>query len=213
MKQCAKQYPTQAMVVVTNITDDYQCKDLVEAVKIKFTEMDNISKASNFKNSQRNVEEVENQPKLDVLINCAGIIFAGDLDSIFPQDHDYQMDVNVRAPFVLINFFQDMLIAGQGCIVNMSCIKGSKAQPGLISYCMSKAGLEMLTKSVALELARFGVRANCVSSSFLSTNLYRRAGLTELENESIMQKEADTNPMGRSAQVEEVCHAIIHLTS
>jgi len=106
-----------------------------------------------------------------------------------------------------------MLIAGQGCVINVSCIKGSKPQPGLTSYCMSKAGLEMLTKSAALELARFGVRVNAVSSSFLNTNLYRVAGLTELENESVMQKEADTNPMGRCATVEEVCHAIVHLTS
>jgi NAD(P)-dependent dehydrogenase (short-subunit alcohol dehydrogenase family) len=78
---------------------------------------------------------------------------------------------------------------------------------------MSKAGIEMMTKSAALELARFGVRVNCVSSSFLNTNLYRQAGLTELENDSLMSKEADTNPMGRPAVVEEVCHAVIHLTS
>jgi NAD(P)-dependent dehydrogenase (short-subunit alcohol dehydrogenase family) len=82
-----------------------------------------------------------------------------------------------------------------------------------MSYCMSKAGLQMLTKSAAIELARFGVRVNCVSSSFLNTNLYRQAGLTELENESVMRKEADTNPTGRSATVEEVSLAIIHLTS
>lgn len=50
---------------------------------------------------------------------------------------------------------------------------------------MSKAGLEMMTKSAALELARFGVRVNAVSPSFINTNLYRQAGLTELENESI----------------------------
>jgi len=88
-----------------------------------------------------------------------------------------------------------MLIAAQGCIVNMSCLKGSKPQPGLISYCMSKAGLEMMTKSSALELGRFGVRVNCVSPSFLNTNMYRQAGLTELEHESVQQKEVDTNPM------------------
>lgn len=106
-----------------------------------------------------------------------------------------------------------MLIQAQGCVINVSCIKGSKPQPGLISYCMSKAGLEMMTKSAALELARFGVRVNCVSSSYLATNMYRQAGLTELENESVQQKERDTNPMGRTGYVEEVCNTIIHLTS
>jgi NAD(P)-dependent dehydrogenase (short-subunit alcohol dehydrogenase family) len=51
---------------------------------------------------------------------------------------------------------------------------------------MSKAGIEMMTKSCAVELARFGVRVNAVSASFLNTNLFRQAGLTELENESVM---------------------------
>ena len=106
-----------------------------------------------------------------------------------------------------------MIIAGQGSIVNVSCIKGEKPQPGLISYCMSKAGLEMLTKSAAIELARFGVRVNCIQSSYLNTNMYRRAGLTDLENSSIRNKEWDTNPMGRAATVEEVCESIVHLTS
>lgn len=115
-----------------------------------------------------------------MLIQCAGVIFAGDLDNTFPQDHDYLMDVNLRSSFVLLNFFQDMLIAGRGIVINMSCIKATRPQPGLISYCMSKAGLEMLTKSAALELARFGVRVNCVSASYLNTNLYRQAGLTEM---------------------------------
>ena len=106
-----------------------------------------------------------------------------------------------------------MLIAGQGCVVNMSCIKGSKPQPGLIGYCMAKAGLESVTKSAALELARFGVRVNCVAPSYLNTNLYRTAGLNELDIDSIMQKESDTNPMNRCANVEEVCHTVVHLTS
>jgi 3-oxoacyl-[acyl-carrier protein] reductase len=106
-----------------------------------------------------------------------------------------------------------MLIAGQGCVVNISCIKGSKPQPGLIGYCMAKAGLEMVTKSAAIELARFGVRVNCVSSSYLNTNFYRTAGLNQIEIDSIMQKEADTNPMGRTANIEEVCQAVIHMSS
>jgi len=122
-------------------------------------------------------EEVEEEdvyePKLDILINCAGIIFSGDLENTYPQDYDYLMDVNMRAPFIFITFFQDMLINAQGCVINVSCIKGSKPQPGIISYCMSKAGLEMLTKSAAIELAHQGVRVNCVSCSFLNTNLYR----------------------------------------
>ena len=98
-----------------------------------------------------------------------------------------------------------MLIEAKGCVVNISCLKGSKPQPGLISYCMSKAGIENLTKSVTVELAMYAIRVNSVSSSYLNTNMYRIAGLTELENSSVMKKEAETNPLGRCASVEEVC--------
>lgn len=78
---------------------------------------------------------------------------------------------------------------------------------------MSKAGLDMLAQSAAIELARYGVRVNTVQSSYVNTNMYRRSGLTDLQNQSINNKEIDTNPMGRAATVEDVCEAIIHLTS
>lgn len=87
------------------------------------------------------------------------------MQSTSPKDHDMIMDVNLRAPFLLTNFFQDMLIAAGGCVVNVSSIEGSTGMPGCMSYCMAKAGLEMMSKSSALELARFGVRVNCVSGS------------------------------------------------
>ena len=51
---------------------------------------------------------------------------------------------------------------------------------------MAKAGLEMITKSAALELARFGVRVNSVSASVMNTNLYRNANLTEADIDSIL---------------------------
>ena len=214
LKKTASEFTGQATVVICNLLDDYECRDLVEACKARFKELDRARKAqAGLTTVNKDNGKEEYQPKLDILINCAAVIFAGDMDTTFPQDFDYLQDLNVRAPYVLINFFQDMLIAGQGCVVNMSCIKGSKPQPGLIGYCMAKAGLEMVTKSAALELARFGVRVNCVSCSYINTNLYRTAGLTEAQISSIMDKEADTNPMGRGANIEEVCQAIIHLTS
>ena len=63
-----------------------------------------------------------------------------------------------------------MLIAAGGSVINISSVKGSKPEPGFMSFCMAKAGLEMMTKSTAIELARFGVRVNCVSCSTLDSN-------------------------------------------
>lgn len=59
-----------------------------------------------------------------------------------------------------------MLIASQGCIVNLTHICGSVPDESRISYSMAQAGVQMMTKSVALELAPYSVRVNCVSTTF-----------------------------------------------
>mmetsp|Transcript_5510 Transcript_5510/g.4194 ORF Transcript_5510/g.4194 Transcript_5510/m.4194 type:complete len:136 (+) Transcript_5510:458-865(+) len=78
---------------------------------------------------------------------------------------------------------------------------------------MSKAGLEMLTKCVALELAPLGIRVNAVSPSTMDTNLYRYTGMTENEYSSFKKRAATNIPLQRIAQVEEVARAVIYLTS
>jgi NAD(P)-dependent dehydrogenase (short-subunit alcohol dehydrogenase family) len=116
---------------------------------------------------------VERFGGVDVLINCAGVIFSGDLETTFPQDYDFLMDINLRTPFLLTQFFMDYLRQREGCIVNVSCDKGSRPDVGILGYCMTKAGLDMLTKSSALELAPLRVRVNAVAPGMVDTNLYR----------------------------------------
>jgi len=77
--------------------------------------------------------------------------------------------------------FHKYLEMAKGCIVNLSCTQGSRPNPGTIGYCMTKAGLEMLTKTSALELAPMGIRVNAVSPTTIDTNLYRYTGMSELE--------------------------------
>jgi len=101
----------------------------------------------------------------------------------------------------------------KGVIINVSCDKGSRPEPGILGYCMTKAGLEMLTKTTALELAPFGVRVNAVAPCMVDTNLYRYAGYNEVENESLKKRAAANIPMQRIARDEEVAKAIIFLTS
>lgn len=57
---------------------------------------------------------------------------------------------------------------GDACVINMSSMKGTFAAPGLLSYCMSKAAVEAMTKSFALDLAHLGIRVNSVSASILN---------------------------------------------
>lgn len=150
---------------------------------------------------------------VDILINCAGVIFAGDLEQMFPQDYDYLVDVNLRTPFLLTQFFSQFLKKSKGVIINISSEKGSRPEPGVLGFCMTKCGLEMLTKSSALELAPFGVRVNAVAPCMVDTNLYRYAGYNETENDSLKQRAAANIPMQRIARDEEVAKAVIFLSS
>ena len=183
-----KQFPSQAIVIHWDLSEDKQQYEMAGGVIEKFG-------------------------GLDILINWAGVIFEGDVEYTFPQDFDYICDINLRLPFHLITLFQPFLEKSGGCIVNVSCILGHRPAQGAISYWMSKAGLEMLTKSCALELAPFGVRVNCVAPSLWDTNLYRYSGLSESEYDELRDRALENNPMHKNVLPEEVAKAIVFLSS
>lgn len=156
---------------------------------------------------------IEKMGGLDILINAAGVIFDGDILTTYPQDYDYLMDINLRCAFHMTLIFNKYLETSKGSVVNVSCSMGNRPNAGSIGYCMTKAGLEMLTKCSALELAPLGIRVNAVSPATIDTNLYRYTGMSESEYESFKKRAASNIPLQRIATVEEVAKAIIFLTS
>ena len=83
----------------------------------------------------------------------------------------------------------------------------------MIAYSMVKAGLEMMTKSLALELAPLGIRVNAVAPSLAPTNLHLYCGMNELEVDALRTRAAKNTPMARNATINEVAKAIIFLSS
>lgn len=114
---------------------------------------------------------------------------------------------------MLTKFFSQFLKKEKGCIVNVSCEKGSRPEPGMLAYCMTKAGIEMLTKSTALEMAPYGVRVNSVAPCMIDTNMYRYAGYNEHENAALIKRASANIPTQRICRDDEVAKAIIFLTS
>jgi NAD(P)-dependent dehydrogenase (short-subunit alcohol dehydrogenase family) len=104
---------------------------------------------------------VEHFERLDILINNAAITFVGDLD-IPLRRHDLIMEVNLRAPLIAIREAKGHMIAqGGGAIINVSSLAAMNPIPGLMSYGISKLGLEHLTMDAARELQRYGIAVNC----------------------------------------------------
>jgi NAD(P)-dependent dehydrogenase (short-subunit alcohol dehydrogenase family) len=98
---------------------------------------------------------------IDILVNNAAITFVGDLD-IPMSRHDLVMEVNLRAPLIAIReVAPDMKQRRQGAIVNVSSVAALYPHPSLMSYGISKIGLERLTVDVAKQLQEYDVAVNC----------------------------------------------------
>ena len=146
---------------------------------------------------------------LDILINCAGVIFENDLESTYPQDHDYLVDINLRSVFHISQLCSVALYKSKGCIVNLSSI--SRPQQGMISYCMTKAGVEMLTKSLALELSP--IRVNAVAPGLLNNDFLRSTGITKEKINTIKKNFIKNHPMERLGRFDEIVKTILFLCS
>ncbi len=126
----------QAIAVPTNLADESQVMRMVAGT-------------------------VDRLGRVDVLVNNAAITFVGDLD-IPLRRHDLVMEVNLRAPLIAMREATDHMIRqGGGAIVNISSAAALYPHPGLMSYGISKIGLERLTVDAAAQLQRHHITVNC----------------------------------------------------
>jgi NAD(P)-dependent dehydrogenase (short-subunit alcohol dehydrogenase family) len=158
-------------------------------------------------------EAVEVFGGLDVLVNAAGIIATGTVETTRLDDWDYMMNVNVRAPFYLMQCAMPYLVERQGNVVNVSSVTGIRAFPGILAYCASKAAVDQLTHCAALEMASKGVRVNAVNPGVIVSSLHRTGGMDEEAYSAFLEHSKTTHPLGRVGQPEEVAELIYFLAS
>ena len=150
--------------------------------------------------------------KIDILINCAGIKLDSDILTTFSEDFDFTMNTNLRSVFILIKELKPNFAEGAS-IINMSCLYGTRPICGFISYSMSKAGLETLTKYAAAEYAHLNIRINAISACPINTNSLRYIKI-EKEEIKLFNKKMEKNiPLGRIAEGEDIVKVIIFLAS
>lgn len=151
--------------------------------------------------------------RLDILVNAAGIIGNGNIESTSAGDWDEMMNVNVRSVFILTQRCVPLLKASKGNIVNVSSVAGTRSFPNVLAYCVSKAAIDQLTRCTALDLAPFGVRVNAVNPGVVITDLHRRGGMSEDAYTAFVENSANTHPLGRPGEAEEIADLIAFLTS
>ncbi len=150
---------------------------------------------------------------IDILVNAAGIIGFGSIETeSLAQWHD-MMNINLHAPYMLLRQALPQLIPRRGAVVNVSSVTGLRAFPNVLSYCVSKAALDQLTRCTALELAPKGVRVNAVNPGVVLSGLHRSAGMDEEAYGNFLERSRSTHPLGRVGQVSEVADLILFLAS
>ena len=150
---------------------------------------------------------------LDVLVNAAGILSTGTIENTPLSAWDEMMNVNLRSVFHLMQLCVPHLEARRGNVVNVSSVTGLRAFPGVLAYCVSKAGVDQLTRCAALELAPKGVRVNAVNPGVVMTEVHRRGGMGEGQYAAFLEHSKGTHPLGRVGDSREVAELILFLAS
>lgn len=150
---------------------------------------------------------------LDVVVNAAGVIATGTIQTTTDEAWDAMMGINVRAPFRLMRAAAPYLAERKGTVVNVSSVNGMRSFGGVLAYCVSKAALDHLTRCAALEMAPLGVRVNAVNPGVTITNLHRRSGMDEEKYAAFLERSKDTHPLGRPGEPGEVAALIVFLAS
>jgi NAD(P)-dependent dehydrogenase (short-subunit alcohol dehydrogenase family) len=151
--------------------------------------------------------------RLDVLVNNAGIIDTGTIENTDVEAWDRMMQLNVTVPFRLIQAAMPSLVESKGSVVNVSSVAGLRSFPGILAYCVSKAGIDQLTRCAALEVAEKGVRINAVNPGVVLTNLHRAGGMDADRYQEFVEHSRTTHPLGRVGKPEEVADLIHFLAS
>ncbi|MEO3784053.1 SDR family oxidoreductase [Actinocorallia sp. B10E7] len=148
---------------------------------------------------------------VDVLVNNAGATRMMPLEEATAEGIAELFALNVTAPGLLARAALPHLRRAKGTIVNVSSTYGHRPLPGAAHYAASKAALEHLTRSWALELAADGVRVNALAPGPTESEALSVAGLPAGEVERIKREERKAIPLGRRGEPEEVAAWILRL--
>jgi glucose 1-dehydrogenase len=158
-------------------------------------------------------DTINHYGRIDVLVNNAGIQDDLPLTDISIEEWYKIIGVDLTGPFICsreaVKQMKKQRDPSGGCIINISSVHQAIPKPHYVPYATSKAGLEMMTKTMALELAKYNIRANIVAPGAIDTDMNRELR----ENKAELEKVIKQIPIGRLATSDEVANVVEFLAS
>ena len=158
---------------------------------------------------------INKQSRIDVLVNNAGTNIPEYFTKVKTENMEYMVKINNIAAFNLAQLCAVKMIKAKnrkkigGSIVNMSSQMGHVSGPKRTVYSMNKFGVEGLTKGMALELAKYNIRVNAISPTFVVTPMTKKF----LKNKKFKRDVLNNIPLGRFAELPEISSAVVFLAS
>ncbi len=148
---------------------------------------------------------------LDILVNNAGILKRTPLLAISEEEWDRILNVNLKGYFLVGQAVARRMVEAEtrGAIVNVSSAGQAVAAPNLTHYCVSKAGVEMLTKQMALELAPHRIRVNAIAPGLIETDMNR----TDIARPEFRKRRLARIPLGEIGVPDDLVGAVAYLAS
>ncbi len=176
-----------------------------KGVKVEYWEVD-VSDLPKVENSVKEVKE--KMGRIDILVNNAGITRDGLLVRLKEEDWDRVIEINLKGAFNCSRAcVRYMMKQKEGCIVNIASVIGIIGNAGQVNYAASKGGLIALTKSLAKELAPWGIRVNAVAPGYIKTPM------TENLPEEVKKEFLSRILLKREGLPEEVANVVFFLAS
>ena len=149
--------------------------------------------------------------RIDILVNNAGINMKKEIGEVTDEDYQKIILTNQTSTFSLTREVAGfMKEQGNGAILNISSMASQYGLPFVIAYTASKSAIEGMTRAMAVELAPFGIRVNCIAPGFIKTNMSSVALDKDPERK---KKVLSRTPLGRLGKPEEVADAAFFLVS
>ncbi len=204
-----------ASVVVTG-RDEERGRDVVREIesaggRARFVRAD-VTRAEDCRRAV--AETVDAFGRLDILFNNAGVYVAGDVTECTEEEWDEQVDVSLKGTFLMSREAVPIMIAqGGGSIVNNSSGWGLVGGERAVAYCAAKGGVVVMTKAMAMDHGRQGIRVNCICPGDTVTPMEHK----DAEHQGIAWEDyvagASERPLGRMGEPLEVAYAALFLAS